>query len=903
MISESASELTPSELRKHLQEILQPQALRVYRGADGLLMIRALSSEIEDVENPHRWLDEQLARRNMRLPRRSLLILKAPDEVDDEERAAFFPEPDRAFQGTPNWADALALEPSYQAGDDRDFGAPVVSFWGVKGGVGRTTALSHVATLLGRRGVHVLALDFDLDSPALLATLADVPASRAPRFEALVEDAANLELTDEDLQHRIQLALVPAREGRQVEVMGPARVDARFVQALLGPLAPVALYRGKVGALRRLVKQAVRASSADIVLIDVRSGFCEESAIAVLDLSDQVILFASPSLATYDSLWPAIEGIERHRRATGRPEQLHVVAGMLPGSEQVRSTITSELLAKCEEAREAIRQTLSTPPDELPADIEVIELDYSARIVENQGAVGMDFRLNGYSEIAERIRPSSLPESVIGVAPGWVAGILREVEIPVAQVESEQDDDVLASLFTSTAELQYFARPDVCLVLGAKGTGKSYLHRMCLTHPTLVAERSGIRSLGETIFVDGLSDPRGGRVCNPPLTTDVLRALHEQHGNRWSELWSALALARTFAQLETGALGDISDVQSTPFGALILDLARASTPKQVIERVASVMSGQQVAIELDELWEAIGNLCERKKKRLCLLFDWLDLALGDEPEWLERRAAFIRGLIVRSDMSWLSRRHLMVKLFLREDIFRRLALEETAKYENRKVELKWEEEDIWRLIIRAVAVGSLGFHAYMNDRGILPEKLEIAAEDDWRAILEVIWGERMGTDEGGTRSTVWARRRLSDGRRYLFPRAALWLLQAAFAERKAKGIDHRWEPPLLDPRSLRAAMPEVSRNRLAELRAESSPDEKGFIALLVGFDAYQNRKDFLRKLRALDVAPATAEEVLDRLEALGVVELGSRRDGTPTIRIVDLYAFAPELQINRRGRR
>jgi hypothetical protein len=36
---------------------------------------------------------------------------------------------------------------------------------------------------------------------------------------------------------------------------------------------------------------------------------------------------------------------------------------------------------------------------------------------------------------------------------------------------------------------------------------------------------------------------------------------------------------------------------------------------------------------------------------------------------------------------------------------------------------------------------------------------------------------------------------------------------------------------------------------------------------------------------------------------LGIVETGSRRDGTPTVRIVDLYAMATELDITRRGRR
>ncbi|WP_246844050.1 ParA family protein, partial [Hydrocoleum sp. CS-953] len=42
-----------------------------------------------------------------------------------------------------------------------------VTFYSFKGGVGRTTALTHVASILAMRGRKVVAVDLDLEAPGL----------------------------------------------------------------------------------------------------------------------------------------------------------------------------------------------------------------------------------------------------------------------------------------------------------------------------------------------------------------------------------------------------------------------------------------------------------------------------------------------------------------------------------------------------------------------------------------------------------------------------------------------------------------------------------------------------------------------------------------------------------------
>ena len=43
----------------------------------------------------------------------------------------------------------------------------IITFYSYKGGVGRTMALANVAVLLAQRGLHVLAVDWDLEAPGL----------------------------------------------------------------------------------------------------------------------------------------------------------------------------------------------------------------------------------------------------------------------------------------------------------------------------------------------------------------------------------------------------------------------------------------------------------------------------------------------------------------------------------------------------------------------------------------------------------------------------------------------------------------------------------------------------------------------------------------------------------------
>jgi len=889
------NEASLSELRHAIDDLFHPQSLLVRRGREGAVDLRVLADAFADTEDPLGLLTEKLAQHGLRLPERTLTLLKSPDDLEEGDEQLLFSQ---RLIGTPNWADALTLEPEPLVPDDR--GLPevvkVIAFWGLKGGVGRSTALAHVATLLGRRQVKVLAVDLDLESPALVGALTgDQDLGGRIRFEDLVRNAGDPAVDDRTLDRVLESSLRAGLDsGALVDVLGPAQADIPFVHALLGPLAPSVLYRGTCPPLRRLLQAAVRVSGATVVLLDARSGYCDESALAVLDLADEVVLFASPAPSTYPSLVPAVVALERSRRARGRPALVHFVAGMLPAGDDARRRCLDELQVQLEQAREEIAEALATPPNDLPADVNIISIDYSARIVENDGGLLVSGIGEGYRDLADRILPPPLPRALAQIEEGWAAQVIQEATVPVPQAESEEDPQVLARLFTRTADLERFVRLDTCLVLGAKGTGKSYLRRICLEQPELLRQRSGVPALENVIFVEGYASPRAGRGAQPPASPHLLVELDKTFGDRWKDAWSALALGRVLVKLGREWPFTLSN---PVMDQQLKRLVGAVGEQDVLDAIRALIDQGQPLL-ISDAWRSLDDWCERSGKGITLLFDDLDIALGETDDALKRRRGMIVGLLDQTNASWVTTRRVGAKVFLRKDIFDALGTEEQAKYQQRSVTLKWQPDDIWRLIVRAMAVASEKFRAHVEARGVSIDTLEETPREDWEAALELIWGDRLGTGESNTRSTSWAERRLRDGKERLFPRAALWLLDAAVRSRKGNRVA---SVPLLDPRSLRDAMPEVSRGRLDELLTESGQEQRARILRLTGFKSYQNQQAFLQALENVgEPEPAAA---LAMLQELGIVELGSRRDKTSTVRIVDLYAFAPRLEIARLGRR
>ncbi|WP_186394917.1 KGGVGR-motif variant AAA ATPase [Stappia sp. TSB10GB4] len=172
---------------------------------------------------------------------------------------------------------------------------PRIAFVSIKGGVGRSTALSIAATHLAQAGLRVLTVDLDLEAPGLGATL--LKPEELPTYgvvDWLVENG----ISGTDNTFRADcigksslldgISVVPAF-GSQT-MAHPADALAKIARASLEDIrdgAPVPL---RV-QLQEMLESFEATGDYDVVLIDGRAGLHETTAAPVLGLGAKVLLF------------------------------------------------------------------------------------------------------------------------------------------------------------------------------------------------------------------------------------------------------------------------------------------------------------------------------------------------------------------------------------------------------------------------------------------------------------------------------------------------------------------------------------------------------------------------------------------------------------------------------------
>lgn len=246
-----------------------------------------------------------------------------------------------------------------------------IVFFGLKGGVGRSTALCMTAWGLARKGKRVLLIDLDLESPGLSGLI--LPHDRLAEFgvvDWLIEDAVGQ--GDSVLPRMI--AASPLGEStvdaiRVASAIGQG--DSAYLAKLARAYVDVPSEHGpqRLGQrLQRLVQILEAQEQPDVVLIDSRAGLHDLAAVAITSLADTALLFATDGAQSWEgyrqlfSHWQQRPEIARRVR-----ERLNIVRALTP-----KSNRESGVQHFQQQAYELFAETLY---DEVPAGVEVLSDD------------------------------------------------------------------------------------------------------------------------------------------------------------------------------------------------------------------------------------------------------------------------------------------------------------------------------------------------------------------------------------------------------------------------------------------------------------------------------------------------------------------------------------------------
>lgn len=209
---------------------------------------------------------------------------------------------------------------------------PRVTFYGIKGGVGRSTALVNWAWHLAEQGKKVLVFDLDLESPGVSSSL--LPTSHLPDYgivDWFVEDGV----------------------GQAESVEGEMLGASPLAQGLSGEIKVVPAYGGKTGnylpklarcyaefsgnasiswaeCLQNLVERQEEMGNPDVVILDSRAGLHDIAAVLATRMDADTLLFAIDSQQTWTGYSLLFKHWHNHPQVQSFRKRLQIIASMVP---------------------------------------------------------------------------------------------------------------------------------------------------------------------------------------------------------------------------------------------------------------------------------------------------------------------------------------------------------------------------------------------------------------------------------------------------------------------------------------------------------------------------------------------------------------------------------------------
>lgn len=250
-------------------------------------------------------------------------VLTSPERIPMKVGEQFCYLVDRRIVGTGWLAEPVTATTS---------GPPRVVFASLKGGVGRSTALTVTAADLARRGRNVLVIDLDLEAPGLGHLLLE--DGRLPDYgviDFLVEDGIG-GVGNDLLRRFVGTSQLTSSSGGVVDVMpaigrkseaAPENILAKLSRAMIEDVTETGTV--SVGQqVSSMIDRIVALGSYDAVLIDSRAGLAELAAPAVIGLGATVLLFGTAQRQTiegYRALFAALQLLAQRDAAQERSSE------------------------------------------------------------------------------------------------------------------------------------------------------------------------------------------------------------------------------------------------------------------------------------------------------------------------------------------------------------------------------------------------------------------------------------------------------------------------------------------------------------------------------------------------------------------------------------------------------
>jgi cellulose biosynthesis protein BcsQ len=804
------------------------------------------------------------------------------DLLTPEEREWAGDSPlDVDVEDLPLWPEALARQPAkheliFPSDLDEDLDRPIIAtFYSLRGGVGRSTALAYTSRILANKGRSVICLDMDFEAPGLAYLMGK--ESELQESHGLVPLLLSLDQGDnpEVVDHIIRVS-----ESNEIYLL-PAGLPGADYARQLRLIDPEAWYHEHNNPLRNLIDMLGDLTfRPEVILIDARTGVTPLSAPLLFDLSDLAIVnfFPHPQakLGTgllVDALLKA-QGRRRHNGLRLTPEPRFLVS-------PIPSSKAPEVVQRYRHrAVEWISNWLAPAMGRrsvgaAPLDAEEIThfISYRETIATSDRILSDHNTWKDYEQMAgwlELLLPRASEESQTIRFAELKPKVLEDLAFSTGTAEQQEH---LLQGFVETSIIKKAMSPETWLVLGRKGTGKTAILRR-------IAEGGDFNSAV-------MLCPAGFRKDHPwvpgPDAMAKIESTLEGPELGWREFWTVYtAMACYLSDSDRGTLPNSNICESWKS----LQAKVPITELQVVQALSKTFEIPDAALLA---WDWLQKYDARIEKDSILLFDGLDTGFGNKERERRRRGTAIEGLFafLMDRASALGKLHF--KVLLREDIWRTLRFENKSHLFGRSVRLEWQNQsDYFKTVLkqafrcdqfkRLLAPGS-------NDRAL---NIDVWNTGEVLSAWNLLVGERMkGGKTTFTRNWVW--NRLADGNGDHGPRSLFQLFHQALEWEKVEHDKNTYDRSVIRPRALIASLDRVSDESLEALKEE-----------------FAELDELLEKLREIGRTPVDADglegldEQLQLAREVGLLEVyEGTEEEVRRYKVPDMYRLA--LKMTRMG--
>ncbi|RUR85839.1 ParA family protein [Chlorogloeopsis fritschii PCC 9212] len=769
-----------------------------------------------------------------------------------------------------------------------------VTFYSFKGGVGRTTALTHVAWILAMRGRKVVAVDLDLEAPGLSTAFNLNPQPE----HGIVDYFYERSYLPEGLEPSISVA----------EIFGEVRIPNATGRLFVVPAGCLDLnYISKVDDLRATTiidtgdnlwsifsREIQEQLKPDILLVDSRTGINQWGAFSLLQAADEVIIFLFPNEQNRQGIDLLLQSLQVLKNLS-----INFVFTPVPDVTEIGMAKVKKIWKSLHEKINKITdendernedetndgELEEEPQSEVAGPLVVPYLSLIA-LADNYPVPAL---ADYYTRIANLIdeETDDLKRRTVLTSTDNRWEIIENLQFPEVNA-ADQNQKNFRSLFQRTTDFERFLDDTTCLIRGRKGTGKTALYWLLLKHSE-VAQKLARGRLDNTVCFSG-----HGRFYKSRPSRDEFRVIHkslQKGGGSWEAFWRGYLLLRTFQEdyfsFPRGQQGKkFSDLK-----AIINSLSKERWQYEHTQALVQLSTEPQLQLIVKDAIDIIDEKARKQSQIMWFLYDDLDEDFPEESEVRQQALVGLFQFIQSCDARRLTA--IRFKIFLREDIWNRVNFDNKSHFNGRDILLQWTRIDFLRLAFRQ-AIQSTKFKNLV-DRFSPVESIDQASEEAVERALELLWGSRRRRGDKAKYVSRWVYERLTDSSGTTFPRSLSILLKGA----KDQELSYKGQTSIKPPtdRLLRGKSLEIGLRKASEERCNAIKEEYPYLSKF--FDSLKDISALLSKEELQTVWQKSVQDIIspfdDFVNLLSEIGLAEWREKEQRYKFADIYVYGFEM--------